>query len=339
MNNKITTLSRALLILCGIGLLVVLFAPLWQIDLMAPQYPEGLVLLIYANKLGGNVDIINGLNHYIGMKTLHTDDFMEFKLLPGIIVFFSGLFMLAGIVAKKSYMNMLLGLFIAFGVLAMVDFWRWEYDYGHNLDPDAAIIVPGMAYQPPLIGFKQLLNFGAYSMPSTGGWIFITVGAILLGLVIYEWRRSKHANSTTHLASLLLISLFSITLSGCSTEAQPIRIGQDNCDFCKMTISDNRFGAELVTKKGKVFKFDDTHCLVSFLQTAKTEEQQRGEIYCTNFIAPHNLINVKQAFFLQSPSLKSPMNGNIAAFSNQDSLHNMLPKYYGNTISWEDMQK
>lgn len=339
MNNKITTLSRALLILCGIGLLVVLFAPLWQIDLMAPQYPEGLVLLIYANKLGGNVDIINGLNHYIGMKTLHTDDFMEFKLLPGIIVFFSGLFMLAGIVAKKSYMNMLLGLFIAFGVLAMVDFWRWEYDYGHNLDPDAAIIVPGMAYQPPLIGFKQLLNFGAYSMPSTGGWIFIAVGAILLGLVIYEWRRSKHANSTTHLASLLLISLFSITLSGCSTEAQPIRIGQDNCDFCKMTISDNRFGAELVTKKGKVFKFDDTHCLVSFLQTAKTEEQQRGEIYCTNFIAPHNLINVKQAFFLQSPSLKSPMNGNIASFSNQDSLHNMLPKYYGNTISWEDMQK
>ena len=339
MNNKITTLSRALLILCGIGLLVVLFAPLWQIDLMAPQYPEGLVLLIYANKLGGNVDIINGLNHYIGMKTLHTDDFMEFKLLPGIIVFFSGLFMLAGIVAKKSYMNMLLGLFIAFGVLAMVDFWRWEYDYGHNLDPDAAIIVPGMAYQPPLVGFKQLLNFGAYSMPSTGGWIFIAVGAILLGLVIYEWRRSKHANSTTHLASLLLISLFSITLSGCSTEAQPIRIGQDNCDFCKMTISDNRFGAELVTKKGKVFKFDDTHCLVSFLQTAKTEEQQRGEIYCTNFIAPHNLINVKQAFFLQSPSLKSPMNGNIASFSNQDSLHNMLPKYYGNTISWEDMQK
>ena len=339
MNNKITTLSRALLILCGIGLLVVLFAPLWKIDLMAPQYPEGLVLLIYANKLGGNVDIINGLNHYIGMKTLHTDDFVEFKLLPGIIVFFSGLFMLAGILAKRSYINILLGLFIAFGVLAMVDFWRWEYDYGHNLNPDAAIIVPGMAYQPPLIGFKQLLNFGAYSMPSTGGWIFITVGAILLGLVIYEWRRKKHANATTHLASVFIIGLFSITLSGCSTEPQPIRIGQDNCDFCKMTISDNRFGAELVTQKGKVFKFDDTHCLVSFLQTKKTEEQQRGEIYFTNFIVPHNLINVKQAFFLQSPSLKSPMNGNIASFSNQDSLHNMLPKYYGNTISWEDMQK
>jgi len=50
-------------------------------------------------------------------------------------------------------------LFVLFGIIAMVDFWRWEYDYGHDLDPNAAIIVPGMAYQPPLIGFKQLLNF------------------------------------------------------------------------------------------------------------------------------------------------------------------------------------
>jgi copper chaperone NosL len=337
MNNTITTLSRVLLILCGLALLIVLFAPLWQIDLMAPQYPEGLILLIYANKLGGNVDIINGLNHYIGMKTLHTDDFIEFKVLPGIIVFFSALFIFVGIVAKRSWMNILLGLFVAFGTLAMVDFWRWEYDYGHNLNPDAAIIVPGMAYQPPLIGFKQLLNFGAYSMPSTGGWIFVGVGAILLGLVIFEWRRRKQTDRSKYLVAMLVIGLF--TLNGCSTDPQPIRIGQDNCDFCKMTISDKRFGAELVTKKGKVFKFDDSHCLVSFIRSQKKDEQTIGEVYFTDFIAPNKLVNVKQAFFLQSPSLKSPMNGNIAAFSHQDSLNNMLPKYYGNTISWEDMQK
>ena len=61
----------------------------------------------------------------------------------------------------------------------MYDFWRWEYNYGHNLNPDAAIIVPGMAYQPPLIGFKQLLNFGAYSMPDIGGWIFVSAGALV----------------------------------------------------------------------------------------------------------------------------------------------------------------
>ena len=78
-NNKIATVTRMLLLLCGIGLVMVLFTPMWRIDLDAPQYPEGLRMLIYANKLAGNVDIINGLNHYIGMKTLHTDDFIEFK--------------------------------------------------------------------------------------------------------------------------------------------------------------------------------------------------------------------------------------------------------------------
>ena len=68
--------------LCTAALTLVLFVPLWQIQLSAPQYPEGLNLLIYPSKLGGNVDIINGLNHYIGMKTLHTQDFREFTALP-----------------------------------------------------------------------------------------------------------------------------------------------------------------------------------------------------------------------------------------------------------------
>ena len=84
-DPKISTVSRLLLLLCAVGLVVVLFVPMWRIDLQAPQYPEGLQLLIYPNKLAGNVDIINGLNHYIGMKTLHSDDFIEFKILPFII--------------------------------------------------------------------------------------------------------------------------------------------------------------------------------------------------------------------------------------------------------------
>ena len=338
-NNKITTFGRIMLVVCGLGLLVVLFTPIWRIDLQAPQYPEGLKLFIHANKLAGNVDIINGLNHYIGMKTLHADDFIEFKVLPGIIVFFSLLFIIAGIVAKRKWMNILCILFVAFGVLAMVDFWRWEYDYGHNLNPDAAIIVPGMAYQPPLIGFKQLLNFGAYSIPGTGGWIFVAVGAMLLFVVVFEWRRNKKKLMPNTTPPLVMATFIMLSFNGCSTSPQPIRMGQDNCDFCKMTISDNRFGAEIVTKKGKVFKFDDEHCVVAFLDSNKIEQQQIDGIYFTNFSSPHQLINVKEAYFLQSPSLKSPMNGNIAAFNNEDSLVNMLPTFKGNKISWEDMQK
>jgi len=338
-NNKITTLTRVLLFICGLGLLAVLVTPIWRIDLQAPQYPEGLKMFIYANKLAGDVNIINGLNHYIGMKTLHADDFSEFKILPGIIVFFSVLFLVAAIVAKRKWMNILCILFITFGVLAMVDFWRWEYDYGHNLNPDAAIIVPGMAYQPPLIGFKQLLNFGAYSIPDIGGWVFVAVGVVLLFVVIFEWKRKKKPIVQTAGLPLLVIGMLTFSLTSCNTEPMPIRIGQDNCDFCKMTISDNRFGAEIVTKKSKLYKFDDEHCIVAFLQSNKIAQQEIAGIYFTNFNSPHELINVEQAHFLQSPGFKSPMNGNIAAFSHEDSLVSMLPKFNGNKISWEDMQK
>jgi len=179
-HNKINIWIRIGIAVCGVALFAVLFVPIWRIDLDAPQYPEGLRLLIYANKLGGDFDIINGLNHYIGMKTLHANDFIEFSVLSYIIGFFALLFILVAAIGNKKFMYVLLGLFAAFGILAMVDFWRWEYNYGHNLDPKAAIIVPGMAYQPPLIGYKQLLNFGAYSIPDIGGWIFIAVGILLL---------------------------------------------------------------------------------------------------------------------------------------------------------------
>lgn len=192
MNSiKIKSWMRVLIALCGVALLLVLYYPMWRIDLDAPQYPEGLNLLIYANKLGGNVEIINGLNHYIGMKTLHTEDFFEFKILPYLILFFSIGFLLVAVIGRRKWMNWLFILLILFGVTAMVDFWKWEYNYGHNLNPDAAIIVPGMSYQPPLIGFKQLLNFGAYSVPDIGGWIFIGAGLALLVCVVVSFRKSK----------------------------------------------------------------------------------------------------------------------------------------------------
>ncbi|MFZ1749856.1 MAG: hypothetical protein WAU01_06675, partial [Saprospiraceae bacterium] len=73
--KTIPNLSKYLLILAGFCILGAVYFPIWRIELDAPQYPEGLGLLIYANRLAGDVDIINGLNHYIGMKTLHAEEF------------------------------------------------------------------------------------------------------------------------------------------------------------------------------------------------------------------------------------------------------------------------
>ena len=183
---------KVVTILCSLLMLAVLFFPIWRIELSAPQYPEGLILTIWANKLAGNVDVINGLNHYIGMRHLHTEDFIEFTVLPYIIIGFTILGLIVLLLNRKKFFNSWFYLFIVICVVSMIDFYRWEYDYGHELNPDAPIKVPGMSYQPPLIGYKKLLNFGAYSIPDVGGWLFVTIGVILLTTWIISIRQNKN---------------------------------------------------------------------------------------------------------------------------------------------------
>ncbi|MGN6267078.1 MAG: hypothetical protein ACTHM5_15465 [Ginsengibacter sp.] len=194
-NDNLSALSKILIFISGILLILVLFVPLWQIELEAPQYPEGLVLKMYPHKIGGNVDIINGLNHYIGMRTLHTKDFIEFTVLPYIVGFFALLCFIVVALKKQKWLTILFTLFVSFGIFSMVDFWRWEYAYGHELNPDAPIQVPGMAYQPPLIGYKQLLNFGAFSIPDIGGFLFILVGLLLLIALLLPWHKKRKART------------------------------------------------------------------------------------------------------------------------------------------------
>lgn len=338
MKNKLSATSRVLLVLAAIGLVLVIFTPIWRIELDAPQYPEGLYLSIHANGLKGNVDIINGLNHYIGMKTLHNEDFFEFTILPYCIVFFALLFLATALLNRRRWLNLAFVLFVAFGIIAMADFWKWEYNYGHNLNPDAAIIVPGMAYQPPLIGFKQLLNFGAYSIPDTGGWIFIAAGAVLLLLVWMEWRAGKKRArlSGFYRPAVVLAGFF--FASSCSSAPVPIVTGRDNCSFCKMTVSDNRFGAEMITRKGKIYKFDDTHCLLSFLKSEEFDKKQADKFYFTDFSDAHTLVKAADALFLKADALKSPMGGNMAVFSSSSSLQQVQQQYNGTVLHWNELQ-
>jgi copper chaperone NosL len=191
--SKISLLSKVLLFFTALLFVGALFVPMWRIELEAPQYPEGLVLQLYANKIGGDVAIINGLNHYIGMATLHTENFFEFAVLPYIFGAFGLISLVLIFIARRKAVLIFLISFVLFVVLAGVDFYRWNYEYGHNLDPNAAIVVPGMAYQPPLIGYKQLLNFGAYSIPDTGGWMLVLAGLLLASIVVIEYKIFRKA--------------------------------------------------------------------------------------------------------------------------------------------------
>lgn len=333
MNKPLSPLARKLSLVCGIILIVVIFVPMWRIDLTAPQYPEGLVLKIHANKLSGDVDVINGLNHYIGMRKLVESDFIEFTILPFLIGFFALMGIVTYVVNRRWLLYTFSLLYIIFGIVAMYDFYRWEHDYGHNLDPTAAIIVPGMAYQPPLIGFKQLLNFGAYSFPDVGGYIFIGVGMILLILFIREWRiKSTKAAAVSAL-------LMTLGLQSCSTGPVPISFGKDACHSCKMIISDQRFGAELITDKNKVFKFDDTHCIVSFMKSGDLGQAAIKDIYLVDYSQQGSFIKANESFLFKSDELRSPMGGNIAAFAVEDSSQKFKLQLNGTAISWNELIK
>lgn len=325
--------TKILLFISALCLSISIFVPIWRIELDAPQYPEGLNLLIYADKLGGNVEIINGLNHYIGMRTLHADDFVEFTVLPYIIGFFALLNLLVLLSANKKFLNVLFILFVAFGVLAMVDFWRWEYDYGHNLDPNAAIVVPGMAYQPPLIGFKQLLNFGAYSIPDIGGILFIASGLLVL-ISVYSEKSFRFRKN--NIATSLLLILSMSTLASCSNfEPEQIKYNYDQCESCKMSISDTRFACELITQKGRAYKFDDLSCMSSY---AMANTAIKIEKYFVNdYLNSKELVPIESLSFLKSESINSPMAGNIAAFVSKDSADKYSAEWSAEHIGWESV--
>lgn len=329
---KIAVFSKVILLIVSALFFCSLLFPMWRIELAAPQYPEGLVLQLHANKIAGDVDIINGLNHYIGMKTLHTEDFVEFSILPYVFIFF-GLFSLAMIfIAKRKGVTLLFISFVLFGVLAGCDFYRWNYEYGHNLDPNAAIVVPGMAYQPPLIGYKQLLNFGAYSIPDVGGWMMVLAGALLFGIVVKEnnWIRSfRKPDIGPVLLFLLSFSLFSCT----NYNAVPLKLNSDNCDFCKMSIADGKFGAEVITQKGRVYKFDDIKCMVNYCKS--NPETKMKVFYVNDFTKENVLIPAETAFFLSGEMIHSPMRGGIIGFSSEKDLAALQSKFNAKSIPWD----
>ena len=326
-NKTLSTFSKIVLFVCGFLLIGSIFVPMWKIELSAPQYPEGLVLKLHATKIAGDVDIINGLNHYIGMKTLHTEDFIEFKILPYILGAF-GLFALCcAFLAKRKALYVLFFSFVLFGILAAIDFYRWNYEYGHNLDPNAAIRVPGMAYQPPMLGYKQLLNFGAYSIPDIGGWMLIAVGILLFLAIVKE---KKSASGLDKFFSLLLISSFFFSCSG--DKPIPIKLNADNCDFCKMGISDGKHGAEIITQKGRAYKFDDIACMANYCK--EHPEIKIKAYYVHDYTKDNELIRAEKAFFISGGTIKSPMNGKMAAFSNKSQAKAFEAELKATEIEW-----
>lgn len=189
--KSLKPVSRLLIALASLLMISAYFVPLWQILMWAPQYPEGLEMDIWINNITGDVKVISALNHYIGMKHIEVEMFPEFGYMIYIVGFLIGFGLLTALLNRRLMLWLFSTLLVATAVAALVDFWLWGYDYGHNLDPTAAINIPGMSYQPPLIGTKQLLNFTAFSGPDIGGWLFMVSGVVIVGTLAYEIYTSK----------------------------------------------------------------------------------------------------------------------------------------------------
>lgn len=165
--------SRILIGVAALSLIGLYFVPLWNIYLVAPQYPEGLGMRIWLDSITGlkpnDLGSINNLNHYIGMKRIEPDSIPELRYMPVIIGVLVTFGLVVALTGRRVLAKVWLGAFIALAAIGLADFYKWGYDYGHNLDQENAIIkVPGMTYQPPLIGSKKLLNFTATSLPAAG---------------------------------------------------------------------------------------------------------------------------------------------------------------------------
>ncbi len=183
--------ARLALAASGLLLLLSFVTPMWRIRMYATQFPDGLELTMYPHKLtGGNegrdVNEINVLNHYIGMRPLEQQNFLEMKWIPFALGVFVLLALRAAVFGKVGKAVDLLVLFSYFGLFSLGSFYYRLYDYGHTLAPDAAIDVP--PFTPPILGHNRLANFDVYSLPGPGSFLFLGFGVVLVAVLLLDWR-------------------------------------------------------------------------------------------------------------------------------------------------------
>ena len=196
LDRPLRARSRILLLAAALSLVPMYVAPLWNMTMFAPQYPDGLRLEIYSYKLeGGNrgqdIKEINLLNHYIGMHDLAAEDFTEFKWMPFAIGGLILLFLRAIVFGKLANLVDVMALFGYFGLFSLWSFVYKLYRYGHDLASNAAVKVP--PFTPPIFGHTQMANFDVYSYPSLATYAMTVAGAALAASLFFAYRDAHRA--------------------------------------------------------------------------------------------------------------------------------------------------
>lgn len=176
-----------MLLIAAVLMALTFAGPLWSLRLDAPQYPEGLAMHVYAWKLDGKIDIINSLNHYIGMKVVRESDFIEFRILPWVFGGAALMFLGASVSRRRWMAGATLLILAPILVFLLYDLYHWLWTYGNELDPAAPITMA--PFTPPMIGPHRVANFRTFSYFNWGT-LLLAASLALAALALWRSRPS-----------------------------------------------------------------------------------------------------------------------------------------------------
>jgi len=134
----------------------------------------------------------------------------------------------------------------------------------------------------------------------------------------------------------ILFAIIACT-TACSRSFEPFDYGKEECTFCKMTIVDPRYSAEIIDKKGKIYKFDDIACMKHYMVDNKMQENDLNT-FVSAFRPKNTILDAQKAFFIQNEYFKSPMKGNTAAFDKENDAKTLNDSLHASIVSWSALR-
>ena len=184
-------LSTALLIAAAAILAISTFLPYWRIRLNAPQYPNGLFVIVYVNHMEGDVREVDGLNHYIGMAPLEEAANIERSLAPIAMVAIALMIISVAFIHSK-WLAVLAIPAMLFPFIFLADMWVWLWYYGNHLDPTAALSSSIDPFTPAILGTGVVGQFSTTAVLQIG-WYLALLASILTGVGLHYRRQARLA--------------------------------------------------------------------------------------------------------------------------------------------------
>ena len=167
-------------------LIVSLLLPYWVLNLSAPQFPDGLRVMAYVNRLVGDVAELEGLNHYVGLGSF--DDGAVFERSVAVVAIITiSLLLVAALRIHSRWVALLVLPALVFPIVFLADLQYWLWRFGNNLDPRAPFAAAVGEFTPPILGPAEIAQFDTLALPGPGLILaFIASGLIAVGLVLHR---------------------------------------------------------------------------------------------------------------------------------------------------------